>query len=175
MGVNRILNQRTSRRKFVQGAGGVAAGAVIAGTFQAPAFVRAQEKATLTWVTDLPNTEDLVKIFNDKTPNIEVKIERVTFREVFQQNQTRLGSGSDTPDVMAVDAPLVASYGSRGWLTPLDEAFPAEARADILPALVDSGSYNGSFLAPPVWNSSQLLYYNLDLLTAASDALRPCG
>jgi ABC-type glycerol-3-phosphate transport system substrate-binding protein len=166
MSLERALSGKSSRRRLLQGTGAVAA-ATAATRFPTPAFVRAQEKATLTWVTDLPDTEDLVKIFNDKTPNIEVKIERVTFREVFQQNQTRLGSGSDTPDVVAVDAPLVASYGSRGWLSPLDEAFTAEQRADFVPSLVESGTYNGSFLAPPVWNSSQLLYYNLDLLTAA--------
>ncbi|MEA2531485.1 MAG: multiple sugar transport system substrate-binding protein [Thermomicrobiales bacterium] len=166
MPLNRTLAGKSSRRRFLQGAGATAA-AVAATRFHAPAFVRAQEKVTLTWVSDLPSTEDIVKVFTEKYPNIEVQVERVTFREVFQQNQTRLGSGSDTPDIVSVDAPLVASYGSRGWLSPLDQAFTPEQLADIVPALVDSGKYNGSLLAPPIWNSSQLFYYNLDLLEAA--------
>jgi ABC-type glycerol-3-phosphate transport system substrate-binding protein len=160
-----MLKNTTSRRRFVQGAGALAAGA--AAKFSVPNFVRAQDKVTISWVTDLPHTEDLAKVFGEKYPNIEVKIERVTFREVFQQNQTRLGSGSDTPDIVAVDAPLVASYGSRGWLSPLDSAITGDTLADLVPALVDSGKYNGSLVAPPIWNSAQLLFYNLDLFEKA--------
>jgi len=118
-------------------------------------------------VTDLTYAEDVVAAFTQKYPNIEVNVERVTFNEVFQQNQTRLGSGSDTPDIVAVDAPLVASYGSRGWLSPLDSAFTAEQLADIVPALVDSSKYNGSLIAPAIWNSTQLLYINVDMFEQA--------
>jgi ABC-type glycerol-3-phosphate transport system substrate-binding protein len=157
---------KSTRRRFLQGTGAVAAG-VAAAKFSAPALVRAQDKVTISWVSDLPHTEDLAKVFGEKYPNIEVKVERVTFREVFQQNQTRLGSGSDTPDIVSVDAPLVASYGSRGWLSPLDTAFTAEQLTDLVPALVDSGKFNGSLVAPPIWNSSQLLFYNLDLFEQA--------
>jgi multiple sugar transport system substrate-binding protein len=156
----------TSRRRFLQGAGATAA-AVAATRFQAPAFVRAQDKVTLSWVIELPHAEDVAERFGEKYPNIEVKVERVTFREVFQQNQTRLGSGSDTPDIVGVDGPLVASYGNRGWLSPLDEAFTSEQLADLVPALVESGKYQGQLLAPPIWNSTQLLFYNLDLFEKA--------
>ncbi len=158
----------SSRRRFLQGVSATAAAAAI--TAKLPAPSRAQEKTTISWVLDLPHTEDLAKIFGQKYPNIEVKIERVTFREVFQQNQTRLGSGSDTPDIVAVDAPLVASYGSRGWLSPLDEALTSDELSDMVPALVDSGKYEGKLLAPPIWNSTQLLYYNLDLFDKAGVA-----
>jgi fructooligosaccharide transport system substrate-binding protein len=159
------MMRTSTRRRFLQGAGAAAVTASV--LTKRPASSQAQAKATISWVLDLPHTEDLAKVFGQKYPNIEVKIERVTFREVFQQNQTRLGSGSDTPDIVAVDAPLVASYGSRGWLSPLDEAFSAEQLADMVPALVDSGKYQGKLLAPPIWNSTQLLYYNLDLFQKA--------
>jgi len=159
------MMRTSTRRRFLQGAGAAAVTASV--LTKRPASSQAQAKATISWVLDLPHTEDLAKDFGQKYPNIEVKIERVTFREVFQQNQTRLGSGSDTPDIVAVDAPLVASYGSRGWLSPLDEAFSAEQLADMVPALVDSGKYQGKLLAPPIWNSTQLLYYNLDLFQKA--------
>ena len=159
------MMRTSTRRRFLQGASAAAVTASV--LTKRPASSQAQAKATISWVLDLPHTEDLAKVFGQKYPNIEVKIERVTFREVFQQNQTRLGSGSDTPDIVAVDAPLVASYGSRGWLSPLDEAFSAEQLADMVPALVDSGKYQGKLLAPPIWNSTQLLYYNLDLFQKA--------
>lgn len=160
-----LLAAKSSRRAFMKGAGGTLAAASVASRF--PAVIRAQEKVTISWVSDLPDTENLAKIFTQKNPNIEVKVERVTFREVFQQNQTRLGSGSDSPDVVSVDAPLVSSYGSRGWLTPMDDAFTKDELADLVPALVKSGTYDGKLVAPPVWNSTQLLFYNADLLEKA--------
>ncbi len=155
----------TSRRRLLQGAGATAAG-IAAAKFATPASVSAQDKVTLSWVSDLPHTEDLAAKFMEKNPNIEVKVERVTFREVFQQNQTRLGSGSDTPDIVSVDAPLVASYGSRGWLSPADAIDPAVI-SDLVPALIESGKFNGQLIAPPIWNSTQVLFLNLDLLEAA--------
>lgn len=156
----------TTRRNLLKGAGATAAGLATA-KFSAPAVVRAQEKVTLSWVSDLPHTEDLAAKFGEANPNIEVKVERVTFRELFQQNQTRLGSGSDTPDIVGVDAPLATSYGSRGWLAPLNDALPADLIGDLVPALVESGTYNGQLIAPPIWNSTQVFFYNLDLLEAA--------
>lgn len=165
MSVNHLFERSTNRRRLLGGMGAAAALAATRLSISAP--VSAQDKVSLSWVTDLTNAEDVVAAFSQKFPNIEVNVERVTFNEVFQQNQTRLGSGSDTPDIVAVDAPLVASYGSRGWLTPLDSAFTPEQLADIVPALVDSSKYNGSLVAPAIWNSTQVLYYNLDMFTQA--------
>lgn len=91
----------------------------------------------------------------------------VTFREVFQQNQVRLGSKSDNPDIVAVDAPVVASYGLRGWLLPLDEYFDQAQVESWVDAQAESSTYNGQRLSAPIWNSSQLLFYNLDLFEAA--------
>lgn len=154
-----------SRRSLVAKAGAAAAITTGAGAFGAPS-IHAQAKTTISFLTDLP-AEIIVEAFHEAHPDIEVKMESVSFEEVFQQNQVRLGSGSETPDVVSVDAPLVTSYGLRGWLEPLDEAFPEEARAEWVDALVESSLYEGKLLAPPIWNSTQLFFYNEDLLTAA--------
>jgi ABC-type glycerol-3-phosphate transport system substrate-binding protein len=154
-----------NRRSLVVKGGAVAALGAASTVFHAPAIL-AQDKVTITWLTDLP-ADTVVPTFMEQNPDIEVKVESVSFNEVFQQNQVRLGSGSDSPDVISVDAPLVASYGLRGWLDPLDEAFSEEERAEWVDALVASGTYDGKLLAPPIWNSSQLFFYNEDVLTAA--------
>lgn len=158
------MYNRLTRRALVA-ASGAAAMATTLALSTAPA-IRAQGKTTITWLTDLPG-DTIVKAFMEKNPDIEVKIEAVSFNEVFQQNQVRLGSASDSPDVISVDAPLVTSYGLRGWLQPLDDAFPAATRAEWVDALVDSSTYDGKLLAVPIWNSTQLFFYNEDLLTAA--------
>lgn len=159
------MSSRISRRSLVAKAGATAAATASAGALSAPA-IHAQERTTISFLTDLP-AQIIVDAFHEAHPDIEVQMESVSFDEVFQQNQVRLGSGSDTPDVVSVDAPLVTSYGLRGWLEPLDDAFPEEVRAEWVDALVASGIYDGQLIAPPIWNSSQLLFFNEDLLSAA--------
>ncbi|NPV68419.1 MAG: sugar ABC transporter substrate-binding protein [Anaerolineae bacterium] len=127
----------------------------------------AQEKVQLSWITDLPGAEEVAARFTELNPNIEVRVDKVTFREVFQQNQIRLGSGAPEPDIVSVDAPVVASYGYRGWLLPLDDYFSQEQIDEWVDALYLSSLYNGQLLAPPIWNSTQVMYYNADLLKAA--------
>ena len=80
--------------------------------------VTGQDTVELSWITDLPGAEEVAAKFTEYNPNITVRVDKVSFREVFQQNQIRLGSGSSEPDIVSVDAPVVASYGFRGWLLP---------------------------------------------------------
>jgi len=126
-----------------------------------------QDTIELSWITDLPGAEEVAERFTEYNPNITVRVDKVTFREVFQQNQIRLGAGSPEPDIVSVDAPVVAAYGFRGWLLPLDEAFSDEQTDGWIDALYTSSMYDGQLLAPPIWNSAQVMYYNADLLEAA--------
>ena len=80
----------------------------------------------MRWLTDLPNAQVVADRFTESNPDVKIEVETVTFREVFQQNQVRLGAKSDDLDIVSVDAPVVAGYGLRGWLLPLDEAFTPE-------------------------------------------------
>lgn len=127
----------------------------------------AQDAVQLNWITDLPRAEEVAAHYNELHPGITVSVEKITFENVFNQNQVRLGSGSSDPDIVSVDAPLVASYGHRGWLLPLDDAIPQEQQDNWVDALRESGVYDGKLLAPPIMNSTQLLYYNADLFAAA--------
>ncbi len=163
-----LYDSSLSRRRFLGRTGLAATGLVVAaGGLSLPAAGSAQEPVTLTWLTDLPEAELVAGRFMELNPGIQVEVETVTFREVFQQNQVRLGSGSDNPCIVSVDAPLVASYGLRGWLVPLDEHFSEEQRGVWVDALNDSSTYEERLLAPPIWNSSQLLFYNAALFEQA--------
>lgn len=132
--------------------------------------VAGQDMVELSWITDLPGAEEVSARFTELNPNITVRVDKVTFREVFQQNQIRLGSGSPEPDIVSVDAPVVASYGFRGWLLPLEDAFTEDETDGWVDALYRSSLYDGHLLAPPIWNSAQVMYYNADLLEAAGIA-----
>ena len=52
--------------------------------------------------------------------NIKVVREELPFDQLFQQIEVRLPSGTSTPDVFDVDAPVTAAYAVQGFLAPLD-------------------------------------------------------
>ncbi|MEZ4731020.1 MAG: extracellular solute-binding protein [Caldilineaceae bacterium] len=138
-------------------------------TAAAPAEVAGSEDVTtITWLTLTWNgVEDVISVFEAENPDINVEAEMVPFNSLFEQIQVRLGANSVDPDVISVDVPLVAGYGLRGWLLPLEDLFTEEERADWLEAALEAGSYQGNLLAAPVSTSTQLLFYNADLLEKA--------
>jgi ABC-type glycerol-3-phosphate transport system substrate-binding protein len=126
--------------------------------------VTAQEPTTITWLTLTWNgVEDVIADFEAENPDIDVVPEMVPFNALFEQIQVRFGAGSPEPDIISVDVPVVAGYGLRNWLLPLDDAFNDEEREDWLGAALEAGSYNGELLAAPVSTSTQLLFYNADI------------
>lgn len=132
------------------------------------------EPVTLTWlILEFWNPDNVFAAYQEVHPNVTIKAEKIGFADLFQQNQIRLGAGDGSPDIVSVDAPLVASYGARGWLYPLDGAFSAEDKNTWVPGALETGSYNGQFLAAPQHTSTQLLFYNKDLFDAAG--LTPPG
>ena len=153
------------RRRLLQAS---AAGAALTATgLTRTRRATAQDAVELTWLTDLPMAQEVADRFTETNPGITISVETVTFRELFQQNQVRLGSKSDNPDIVSVDAPVNASYGLRGWLLPLDDAISQEQRDTWVDAQADSSVYDGKLLSAPIWNSSQLLFFNVDLMEAA--------
>ncbi|MFN3980412.1 MAG: ABC transporter substrate-binding protein [Caldilinea sp.] len=127
------------------------------------------EKTKVTWLmlVEWPGTDDVAADFMADNPDIDLVLEKVAFNDLFQQIQIRLSSGSDTPDVLSVDVPLVAGYGIRNWLAPLDDLYTDAERADILDAAYAAGSYEGSMIAAPQFTSTQLLFINKELFEQA--------
>jgi ABC-type glycerol-3-phosphate transport system substrate-binding protein len=126
------------------------------------------EVTTITWLTLSWNgVEDVIAVFEAENPDINVEAEMVPFNSLFEQIQVRLGASSPEPDVISVDVPLVAGYGLRNWLLPLDDIFSNAEIEDWLDAAVEAGSYQGELLAAPVSTSTQLLFYNADLFEQA--------
>ena len=139
------------------------------GTTAAPAeSASGEDVTTITWLTlNWNGVEDTIAVFEAENPDINVEAEMVPFNALFEQIQVRLGADSPEPDVISVDVPLVAGYGLRGWLLPLDDVFTEAERADWLEAALEAGSYQGELLAAPVSTSTQLLIYNADLFEQA--------
>jgi ABC-type glycerol-3-phosphate transport system substrate-binding protein len=108
-----------------------------------------------------------VEAFEAEYPDINVELEEYPFTQLFDVIEIKLGSQSSNFDVVLTDATMVSGYAYRGFIAPLDDYYTEEEKAVFAPALVDSGSCQGSFYTPPIKNSSHVLFYNKDLLDAA--------
>jgi multiple sugar transport system substrate-binding protein len=67
-------------------------------------------------------------------------------------------------DVFAADVIWVAGFARAGWLRPLDDLLPADARAGFFAAPIDAVTWRGSPYAVPWYVDAGLLYYRSDLL-----------
>lgn len=99
--------------------------------------------------------------------------EQVTFKE--QSNDAdqahddlvqHLQAEQTDYDVMALDVIWTAEFAAKGWLTPLEGEFALD-NSGILPATVESATYNGTQYAAPKNTNGGLLFYRSDLVPAA--------
>ncbi|NLP83519.1 sugar ABC transporter substrate-binding protein [Microbacterium sp. CFH 90308] len=112
------------------------------------------------------NMDEVVAAFEEAHPTIDVNYQFVPFDDLNSVLDTRITSKSGDPDVFWVDQPRVPALSARGYLEDLTEAF--EGRLDgLVPATVESSSYDGKLWSVPIANSTQVLFYNKDILDAA--------
>ena len=98
---------------------------------------------------------------------VEVQGEFYSFNNLFEVIEVKIASGSKDYDVISVDVPMVAAYATRGYLSPMDEYFTDEEKAQFIDSAIAAGSWQGTFYAPPQNTSTQCLWYNKDLLEQA--------
>lgn len=112
------------------------------------------------------NLEPIIAKFEEET-GAKVNVELYAHADYLELLQVKLPSGSDDYDVIGVDVPLVASYATKGWISPVDEYFTEEEKAQFSPSALEAGSWDGVFYAPAMNSSAQLLWYNTALLEEA--------
>ena len=132
--------------------------------------LQAQESDDLALLVGIWAVEPLtpwVEQFTEET-GIGVEIQSFPFRDLLQTIEVRGSAEADDVDVIFVDAPLVPSYAVRGLIQPIAPYLEGDDLDAIwAPAAIDAASWDGMIWAPPLNNSSQVLYYNRDLLGAA--------
>ena len=97
-------------------------------------------------------------------PGVTIKLQPYPFAQFFQVAELRLRSADAGIDLVYVDAPLVAAYASRGFLSPVDASIDTST---LVPSALDAGKYDGTQFALPINNSAQVLFYNKALFAAA--------
>lgn len=106
-----------------------------------PAFEAAHPGVTVNWVT----------------------LDEGTLRSRVTTDITTKGGQFDIMTIGMYEAPI---WGKAGWLTPLtfSDAYDVE---DVLPAMRNGLSYDGTLYAAPFYGESSMIMYRKDLLDAA--------
>ena len=110
--------------------------------------------------------EPIIAKFEEET-GAKVNMELYAHSDYLEMLQVKLPSESDDYDVIGVDVPLVASYATKGWIAPIDSYFTDDEKAQFAPSALDAGTWDGVFYCPAMNSSSQLLWYNTELLDEA--------
>ncbi|MFC0216744.1 ABC transporter substrate-binding protein [Paenibacillus chartarius] len=141
-------------------------------TKQADASVNKAEKVKLTfWRNSGNDTENaayekLVAAFMEKHPNISIDMVPIPYSDYDTKLRVSIASGSP-PDIMALDAPTLASYADAGALKPLTSYFKADGNMDDIPkSTLATYTYQNEIYMAPLTESSIALFYNKKLFQA---------
>lgn len=114
-----------------------------------------------------PNLEArLLAEFERRNPGVTVAVTELPAASDTQHQQyvTWLAARDPSVDVYLIDVIWPAEFAAAGWLLPLDDRFPAAARADFLAAPLDAVTYQKTVYAVPRFTEAGMLYYRTDLV-----------
>src|SRR5690625_1664825 len=108
--------------------------------------------------------------FHEAHPDITVDYESVPFDQLNSVLDARIANQDGNPDVYWADQPRIPALSSRGYTEDLTDQFSGLTDAfDSAP--LESSSFDGRLWSLPTANSTQLLYYNVELVEAAGSDL----
>ena len=111
----------------------------------------------------------VINAFEAENPDISVEYTQVPFDQYASTLQQRLAAKDETIDVFAVDQPNLAQIAAQGFLVDLSD-LKGEAQQATSPAQYEINMYDDKMYALSIWNSTQMLFYNKDILDAAGIA-----
>lgn len=137
-----------------------------------PGAARAQTTITFLTAERTDTFAPAIALFEKQHPDIHVEYQQVPFDNLSAQIAARIGTGDNSPDLYAVDVPRVTELASKSYLAPLEDE--RSRLANIASAgAIQAVSYQGKIYAYPLWTSTQLLFFNRDLLKAAQVPFPP--
>ncbi|SFB26407.1 ABC-type glycerol-3-phosphate transport system, substrate-binding protein [Cohnella sp. OV330] len=111
--------------------------------------------------------DQLVKAFNASNPDIKVEMSPIPYSDYDAKLRTSIAA-NNPPDIMAIDAPNMASYAQSGALQSLTDYFKADGNLDDIPAgTIGAYTYKDNIYMAPLTESSIALFYNKKMFEAA--------
>lgn len=108
----------------------------------------------------------VIEAFEASYPGIQVVHQSIPFESMNAAIEARIGGGDDSIDVLFVDSPRVPAMVARGYLQSLED-LRAEIEPLVTPVALDALSVDGTLYTLPLWTSTQMMFYNKDLLDKA--------
>ncbi|PTW40312.1 ABC transporter substrate-binding protein [Rhodovulum kholense] len=115
---------------------------------------------------DMIRMQGLTSDFTEKTGH---QVEWVTLEEnvLRQRVTTDITTRGGQFDIMTIGMYETPIWGANGWLVPLDDLPAAYDADDILPAMRDGLSHDGTLYAAPFYGESSMIMYRTDLFKQA--------
>lgn len=123
------------------------------------------EQVTLSfWRHDYaPEAEAFKKLiasFEEKHPNIKIDFQMIPNDQYETKIRTAL-AGGNPPDIMALDAPTLASYANSKAIIPLDDYFAKDGnKDDLLKPVIEGLTFDGKMYAAPNNEGTIVMFYN---------------
>lgn len=108
----------------------------------------------------------IVEAFEKEHPTITVKFDQTPYEQLDSVLQTRITSKTGDPDVYWANMPDIPAQVSRGYAADLTEQL-GDSTDVFLPAAIDATTVDGKLYGLPIAQSTQMLFYNKDLLAQA--------
>jgi N,N'-diacetylchitobiose transport system substrate-binding protein len=118
--------------------------------------------------TDTPDTarDYLKKTFEAENDGWTLKVEEKTWADTNETYVAALSS-NDSPDVVEVGNTQALGFIDQGLFADISDIKEDLGGDDLLPGLVDAGTYDGSFYAAPYYAGGRIVFYSPQLVTAA--------
>jgi len=115
---------------------------------------------------DMIRMQGLTEDFTEKTGHT---VEWVTLEEnvLRQRVTTDISTKGGAFDLMTIGMYEAPIWAKNGWLVPLDDLSDEYNVADLLPAMADGLSYDGTLYAAPFYGESSMIMYRTDLMEKA--------
>lgn len=98
-----------------------------------------------------------VQQFNKKNPSLVIQLTFIPERDYNAQVQAAAVAG-DLPDVLELDGPYLYNYIWQQHLLALDDRLPKELVDDLLPSIIDQGTYHQQLYAIAAFDSGLGIY-----------------
>lgn len=119
---------------------------------------------------DTDKLQPIIEAWNAQHPDEQVTLAELA-GEADDQRETlvqSLQAGNSDYDVMALDVVWTADFAANQWLAPLTGDLAVDT-SELLPATVESATYNGTLYALPQNTNGQLLFRNTELAPDAPE------
>ncbi|TIP69624.1 MAG: sugar ABC transporter substrate-binding protein [Mesorhizobium sp.] len=157
-----ITGYRLGRRGFLTGMLGASALPLLGSL---PARAQNKKLRVFGW-GDGANFKGLFDAF-EKVSGVKVSFEGVPFPDYQSTLVQRFRTGNSGIDVFFVDPTYVPTFSKAGIVADLTSAFGEKSKGTLFPSDVQGATYNGKMLSMPMFESTQLLFYNKGLLAKA--------